>query len=78
MSLNPRTCWLDVWAFEDLAHKAEDLWKGSHSGDGNAKVLQLMGKAVDLYRGPFLAEEGSELLGHASPRAFKKSVPVPD
>jgi pentatricopeptide repeat protein len=60
VSLNPRYCWLDVWAFEDLAHKAEDSWKEGHSGDGNVKVLPLMGKAVDLYRGPFLAEEGSE------------------
>ena len=60
VSLNPRFCWVDVWAFEDLAHKAEDLWRGSPSGDGQSMALQLMGKTVDLYRGSFLADEGSE------------------
>jgi DNA-binding SARP family transcriptional activator len=60
VSLDPRYCWVDVWAFEDLAHKAEDLWRGSPSGDGQSMALQLMGKTVALYRGSFLADEGSE------------------
>jgi two-component SAPR family response regulator len=60
MSLSPRYCWVDVWAFEDLAHKAGELWGGSPSGDGQSMALQLMGKTIDLYRGSFLADEGSE------------------
>ncbi|MDI6753680.1 MAG: bacterial transcriptional activator domain-containing protein [Thermodesulfobacteriota bacterium] len=60
VSLSPRYCWVDVWAFEDLADKAEVLWRRGHSGDGNTKALQLMSKAVDLYQGHFLADEGSE------------------
>ena len=67
VTLNPRYCWVDVWAFEGLADKAEDLWRGSHSGDGQAEALQLMGKAVELYQGPFLSDEGSDaFLGLAS------------
>jgi LuxR family maltose regulon positive regulatory protein len=61
VSLSPSYCWVDVWAFEDLADKAEGLWRGSHSGDGRANALQLMGKAVDLYQGSFLGDEGSKL-----------------
>ena len=60
VTLNPRYCWVDAWAFEGLADKAEDLWRGSHSGDGQAEALQLMGKAVELYQGPFLSDEGSK------------------
>jgi DNA-binding SARP family transcriptional activator len=60
VSLNPYSCWVDVWAFESLADKAEVLWKGSHSEGVQAKAFQLMGKAVDLYQGPFLADERSK------------------
>ncbi len=62
VSLNPRFCWVDVWAFEDLPRIAEDSWRGNHSGDGSAKALTLMDKAVDLYQGAFLSDEGSELM----------------
>ena len=37
VSLSPHYCWLDVWSFEDLPHKAEDLWRGSHSGDSRTR-----------------------------------------
>jgi len=60
VTINPRYCWVDVWAFEHLIDKAEGLWRGGHSGDRRTEVLQLMGKAVDLYRGHLLADEGSE------------------
>jgi LuxR family transcriptional regulator, maltose regulon positive regulatory protein len=59
VSLNPRYCWVDVWTFEDLVDKAEDLWRKGHSGDDQARALKLMGQAVDLYQGPFLGDEGS-------------------
>lgn len=60
VSLSPHYCWSDVWSFEHLINKAEDFWRGSHSGDSKDKALQLMVKALDLYQGPFLADEGSE------------------
>jgi LuxR family transcriptional regulator, maltose regulon positive regulatory protein len=60
VTINPRYCWVDVWAFEHLIDKAEGLWRGGHSGDRRTEVLQLMEKAVDLYRGHLLADEGSE------------------
>ena len=61
VSLRLHYCWVDVWAFEHLIKKADDFWRGNHSADSKDKALQWMGKAVDLYQGPFLADEGSEL-----------------
>jgi ATP/maltotriose-dependent transcriptional regulator MalT/DNA-binding SARP family transcriptional activator len=46
ITLDPRYCWVDVWAFEWLIMRAE--------ADGS---LPLMEKALPLYQGPFLGEE---------------------
>ena len=53
VSLSPHYCWSDVWAFEHLINKAEDFWRGSHSGDSKAKALQLMVKARRSVPGSF-------------------------
>jgi DNA-binding SARP family transcriptional activator len=60
LTLNPLSCWVDVWAFEDLAGKAEELLKRKKPGDGFPKALQWMGKAIDLYQGSFLSDERDE------------------
>jgi LuxR family maltose regulon positive regulatory protein len=60
VTLDPRHCWVDVWAFEHLIDKAEIVWKEGRSADHRAEVLKLMGKAIDIYRGHFLADEESE------------------
>jgi LuxR family maltose regulon positive regulatory protein len=60
VSLNPRYCWVDVWAYEHFIDRAESLWRAGHSGDSRGEAIQLMEKAIDLYRGHFLADEGPE------------------
>jgi LuxR family transcriptional regulator, maltose regulon positive regulatory protein len=61
VSLAPRTCWVDVWAFEAWADKAEAARGEGFPGDGCRPDWSGLAKAVALYRGPFLAEEGSDL-----------------
>jgi LuxR family maltose regulon positive regulatory protein len=50
MSLDPRYCWVDTWAFEDITRKTELAWKEGKS----TEAIRLTEKAIDLYRGPFL------------------------
>jgi ATP/maltotriose-dependent transcriptional regulator MalT/DNA-binding SARP family transcriptional activator len=54
LSLDPQHVWLDVWTFERLLREAERIERL----DG-ARFLALLGRAVALYRGPFLGPEGS-------------------
>jgi DNA-binding SARP family transcriptional activator len=49
LSLDARSCWVDVWAVERLLERAET---------GHTESLR---KAVDLYRGPFLDGQEVEL-----------------
>jgi DNA-binding SARP family transcriptional activator len=53
LSLDPRYCWVDVFAFERLLGKAASL--GDTGGKKGAAELEE--KALRLYRGPFLAED---------------------
>lgn len=50
LTLDPRLCWVDVWRFNSLLNEAE-------SGVDCLKTAHLERKAVELYRGPFLAGE---------------------
>jgi DNA-binding SARP family transcriptional activator len=56
LSLNPRTCWVDVWEFENLATTA---LRSAPSGDGKEWEAQLRA-ALGLYVGDFLALEAEE------------------
>jgi len=52
LSLARRQCWVDVWAFEDIARDADV------QGDVAAEELVRLGRAVpDAYPGHFLAAE---------------------
>ncbi len=55
VSLDPRTCWVDAWAFEDVCARLDLAGKGSptHSPVG----LRLATEAMALYHGPFLRGE---------------------
>jgi ATP/maltotriose-dependent transcriptional regulator MalT/DNA-binding SARP family transcriptional activator len=63
MSLNPRQCWIDVWAFEHLCNKVDHLKRadGLAKGDGAG----LARKLLDYYKGDFL--KGRENLSWALP-----------
>ncbi|UCD58874.1 MAG: alpha/beta fold hydrolase [Candidatus Hydrogenedentota bacterium] len=53
LTLDPRYCWVDVWAFGRLLGQADAKW-----GEGsNAEAAQMTQKAIDIYRGAFLAGE---------------------
>jgi DNA-binding SARP family transcriptional activator len=55
LTLDPRTCWLDVWAFERIVGEFDEKWKKKgKKGDGKCNV-SLVEKAVGLYGGPFLS-----------------------
>ncbi len=68
LALDPRTCWVDAWAFEQLIEETErevanDSGTGQKSGAKKAKsslsgrsqkVVSLLEKAVTLYRGSYL------------------------
>ena len=56
LSLDPRLCWVDVWAVEHLLTHRE----------GTAVRDEHVRKALALYRGPFLAGEENELPHAAS------------
>jgi LuxR family maltose regulon positive regulatory protein len=56
MTLDDRTCRVDVWAFEQLLEQAETQWK-------KAKVeeaARLTEKALEIYKGPFLRQDVKE------------------
>jgi two-component SAPR family response regulator len=43
---------VDIWAFSGILEQAEAHWK-----EGNQRRIQLMEKAIEIYKGPFLAQE---------------------
>ena len=53
LSLDPRYCWVDAFAFERLLGKAASLGETGRK----ESAATLAEKALLLYRGPFLAEE---------------------
>jgi LuxR family maltose regulon positive regulatory protein len=56
MTLDDRTCWVDVWAFEQLLEQAETQWKKGKVEQAN----QLTEKALEIYKGPFLRRDVKE------------------
>ncbi len=59
LSLDPRYCWVDLQAFEDIAKRAEAAWSkpGGRSKDKNEGAVKLSEKALAMYRGPFLPND---------------------
>jgi DNA-binding SARP family transcriptional activator len=65
-TLDPRYCWVDVWAFDQMFGKAEALWKESQqSADLRSETLSLIEKAIGIYQGHFLS--GDEEYGWTTP-----------
>ncbi len=53
LTLDERFCWVDARAFEATLEQAEGLWKKEQA----ASAVQTLEKAMQMYRGPFLAQE---------------------
>jgi LuxR family maltose regulon positive regulatory protein len=57
LTLDPRYCWVDVWAFERILGQVDAAWKEGLAKNKIAQTIQLAEKAIEMYRGPFLAAE---------------------
>jgi ATP/maltotriose-dependent transcriptional regulator MalT/DNA-binding SARP family transcriptional activator len=53
LTLDPRYCWADVWAFEDSLGRAEGLWEEGQ----DESAVKLTEKALEMYKGAFLSRE---------------------
>jgi len=56
VSLNQNYCRIDTWAFERTLNEAETLWKKGEEKE----TIFLYKKAIDSYKGHFLAKENEE------------------
>lgn len=56
ISLDPRICWVDTWAFNHLFGQAGEAWRRGEK----EKAVPMLERAVSLYAGPFLGHEGEE------------------
>jgi DNA-binding SARP family transcriptional activator len=57
LTLDSRYCWVDVWAFERILGQVDAAWKEGLAKNNIAQTIQLAEKAIEMYRGPFLAAE---------------------
>ena len=53
LTLDERFCWVDALAFEAALEQAEGLWKKEQL----ESAVQLLKKAMQMFKGPFLAQE---------------------
>ncbi|GAB4342179.1 MAG: hypothetical protein Kow0099_19510 [Candidatus Abyssubacteria bacterium] len=61
LRLDHRRCWVDAWAFEETLEQAEAEWQKRASGkDQPVRAISLTQRAIEIYRGPFLAGEPGE------------------
>jgi len=59
LTLDPRYCWVDVWAFERIIRQAEAAWKQGMKANDMTEAVSLVQKALDFYQGPFLVAENN-------------------
>jgi DNA-binding SARP family transcriptional activator len=53
LTLDPRHCWVDVWAFEQILEQADAQWKKGWE----ESAVKLIGKSLEIYKGVFLGRE---------------------
>jgi len=53
VTLNPRYCHVDTWAFERLISRADELWKENKESE----AIQISEKAINIYKGNYLKED---------------------
>lgn len=57
LTLDSRTCWVDIWAFARMLQRIDVAERGEDPGLGRRDHARLLEKAVAMYEGPFLAGE---------------------
>ncbi len=60
ITLDPRCCWVDTWAFEGAVDRADVLWRKGLRGRVALEAIQQTQKAINFYRGSFLAGDAAE------------------
>jgi ATP/maltotriose-dependent transcriptional regulator MalT/two-component SAPR family response regulator len=55
--LDPRYCYVDVWAFERLLGEASSFWDKGYSGKEKEDAVKLSQRAIKMYTGSFLGGE---------------------
>ncbi|KAF0219541.1 MAG: transcriptional [Geobacteraceae bacterium] len=60
ITLNPRLCWVDAWAFERLCGEVEAILNGNTADNKPANLIRPAEKAMALYQGSFLAGDAGE------------------
>jgi ATP/maltotriose-dependent transcriptional regulator MalT/DNA-binding SARP family transcriptional activator len=58
LTIDPRCCWVDSWAFERLLNRAEVMLQ--EDGDRSREAFLLARKAFCLYHGSFLTQDNDE------------------
>ncbi len=53
VTLDPRYCWVDVWAFEQIMEQADAQWKVGQK----ESAVKFIEEALEIYKGPFLGRE---------------------
>jgi DNA-binding SARP family transcriptional activator len=59
LSLDPRFCWVDAFAFERIVGKAESAWREESRGARGGIAVRLSEQAIVLYEGAFLAGDAA-------------------
>ncbi|HBX43885.1 MAG TPA: hypothetical protein DEH27_08945 [Deltaproteobacteria bacterium] len=59
VTLDPRHCWVDAFAFESLIARIDAASLGGEGCPEKARAMSVASKAIALYRGPFLPGEVS-------------------
>jgi ATP/maltotriose-dependent transcriptional regulator MalT len=57
LTLDRRLCWVDVWAFEELAAQIDVAGRALRGARDASRTEALAARLLELYRGPFLATE---------------------
>ncbi|GFO53180.1 hypothetical protein GMSM_01870 [Geomonas sp. Red276] len=60
LSLDPRFCWVDTWAFDRIRGEADEALKEGDRLDNMAQIESLVEKCATLYQGRFLPGDGEE------------------
>ena len=57
VTLDPRRCWVDAFAFESLLARIDTASTGGGVDPDKARAVKVAANAIALYRGPFLSGE---------------------
>ncbi|OGU18362.1 MAG: hypothetical protein A2076_05385 [Geobacteraceae bacterium GWC2_53_11] len=61
LSIDPRHCWIDVWAFERHCGEIEEALNGSGQQEDAGKLPRNLEKAIAVYKGSFLPEDADQV-----------------